>query len=388
MERASDVNGAGSDDKERLIDGLESAAQLTRLHVAPQPGAVDTSASMAPETTYFMPPAEPAEVGLPAGSMQSEAANTPPAVFGRYEVRRALGVGGFGAVYVGHDTQLDRPVAIKVLRAEPGRPAPDTGPLLQEARRLARLRHPGIVTVHDVGVQDGSLYIVSDYLDGLDLDRWLKSNRAAWTEAARVVAAVADALAHAHERLVVHRDIKPANIMLTADGTPVLVDFGLALDELGAGGREKGLISGTPWYMSPEQATGTAHRVDGRTDIYSLGVLFYQMRTGRVPFQANEPMELLRQVREDDPQPPRQLARDVPPEIERACLKALSKRPNDRYTTATDFAEDLRRAVQTAPHSASFAVSSPVAPSGESHAASPSWQIDSANRSSSQRRAR
>ena len=204
------------------------------------------------------------------------------------------------------------------------------------------------MTVHDVGVHEGQVYIVSDYLDGPDLGQWLKDNRPAWPEAARIAAAVADALAHAHARLIVHRDVKPANIILTADRAPVLVDFGLALDEAQAGGREKGVVSGTPAYMSPEQVAGTAHRIDGRTDIYSLGVVLYEMLSGRVPFRATNPAELLRQVRDDEPQPPRQLVRDIPPELERACLKALAKRLQDRYTTAADFAEDLRRVLQTA----------------------------------------
>jgi serine/threonine protein kinase/TolB-like protein/tetratricopeptide (TPR) repeat protein len=159
---------------------------------------------------------------------------------------------------------------------------------------------------------------------------------------------VADALAHAHARLIVHRDVKPENILLTADGAPVLVDFGLALDEAHAGGRSKGIVSGTPVYMSPEQAVGTAHRIDGRTDVYSLGVVLYELLTGRLPFQAEDTRELLRQVREDEPQPPRQLVRDVPPELERACLKALAKRQQDRYTTAADFADDLRRVLPPA----------------------------------------
>ena len=204
------------------------------------------------------------------------------------------------------------------------------------------------MAVHDVGVQEGQVYIVSDYLDGPDLGQWLRDNRPAWPEAARIAAAVADALAHAHARLIVHRDVKPANIILTADRAPVLVDFGLALDEARAGGDEKGIVSGTPWYMSPEQVAGTAHRIDGRTDIYSLGVVLYEMLTGRVPFRATAFPELLRQVRDDEPQPPRQLVRDIPPELERACLKALAKRQQDRYTTAADFAEDLRRVLPTA----------------------------------------
>jgi class 3 adenylate cyclase/predicted ATPase len=246
-------------------------------------------------------------------------------------------------VYLGHDTQLERPVAIKVLRTTSGLAQTETEAFLQEARRLARLRHPGIVAVHDVGVHEGQVYLVSDYLEGPDLGRWLRENRPAWPEAARITAVVADALAHAHARLIVHRDIKPANIILTADRSPVLVDFGLALDDDQAGGREKGMVSGTPWYMSPEQAAGTAHRIDGRTDIYSLGVVLYEMLTGRVPFRSARTLELLRQVREDEPQPPRQLVRDIPPELERACLKALAKRQQDRYITAADFAGDLGR---------------------------------------------
>src|SRR6516164_7693917 len=268
---------------------------------------------------------------------------TPPAAFGRYQVQGTLGAGGFGAVYLGHDTQLNRPVAIKVLHAEASPTQAEGEAALQEARRLAQLRHPGIVAVHDVGVHEGQVYIVSDYLEGPDLGRWLREHRPAWSEAARIAAAVADALAHAHARRIIHRDVKPANILLSADHAPVLVDFGLALGETQAGGAEKGVVAGTPEYMSPEQATGTAHRIDGRTDVYSLGVVVYEMLTGRLPFRATHLQELLRQVREDQPQPPRQLVGDIPPELGRACLKALAKRQDDRYFTAGDFAADLRR---------------------------------------------
>ena len=235
-------------------------------------------------------------------------------------MKRTLGAGGFGAVYLGHDAQLDRAVAIKVLHSQPSHASNQHDQFLEEARRLAKLRHPGIVTVHDVGVHEGRVYLVSDFLDGPDLGRWLRENRVAWPEATRIAAEVADALAHAHTRSIVHRDVKPANIILTADRMPVLVDFGLALDEAKAGGREKGVIAGTPWYLSPEQATGTAHRIDGRTDIYSLGVVLYEMLTGRVPFRAANPAELFRQVRDDEPQPPRQLVPSLPPELERTCL--------------------------------------------------------------------
>jgi class 3 adenylate cyclase/tetratricopeptide (TPR) repeat protein len=299
------------------------------------------------------------------------AADLPPAFLSRYQVRRTLGAGGFGTVYLGHDSQLDRPVAIKVLRAGSGPTPAEAERFLQEARRLARLRHPGIVAVHDVGAHGGSVYLVSDFLDGPDLGRWLKDNRPAWPEATRIAAAVADALAHVHAQLVVHRDVKPANIILTAGHAPVLVDFGLALDETQAGGSEKGMVSGTPWYMSPEQAAGTAHRIDGRTDVYSLGVVLYELLTGRLPFRATNPLELLRQVREDEPQPPRQLVPDIPPELERACLRALAKRQQDRYTTAGDFAADLRRVLQTAAEVSAPRQIPVETPAGESRAATP-----------------
>jgi class 3 adenylate cyclase/predicted ATPase len=285
--------------------------------------------------------------GSPAAPSSPSPAQPPPAAFGRYQVRRALAEGGFGDVYLGHDTQLDRPVAIKLLRAGSDPVQGEAEQALQEAKRLAQLRHPGIVAVHDVGVHDGRVYIITDYLDGPDLFDWLENNRPAWPEAARIAALVADALAHAHARLIVHRDIKPANIVLTAERAPVLVDFGIALDEAQAGGHKKGLVCGTPAYMSPEQAMGTAHCLDGRTDIYSLGVVLYEMLTGRVPFRAIDQLEQLRQVCDDEPQPPRQLVRDLPPELERVCLKALAKRQQDRYTTAADFAEDLRRLLPT-----------------------------------------
>jgi serine/threonine protein kinase/tetratricopeptide (TPR) repeat protein len=282
----------------------------------------------------------------PAAGPESKAAL--PESFGRYKVQRALGAGGFGDVYLGYDTELDRPVAIKVLRTAPNRSPHDCERSLQEARRLARLRHPGIVTVHDVGAHDGQVYVVSDYIDGPDLRAWLRSNRPTWPEAARITAAVAEALAYVHAQLTVHRDVKPANIILAADRAPILVDFGLALDDTRAGGNEKGIVSGTPWYMSPEQAAGTAHRIDGRTDIYSLGVVLYELLTGRLPFRASNPVELLRQIRDDEPQPPRQLIPEIPPELDRACLRALAKAQQDRYTTAADFAAELSRVLTTA----------------------------------------
>ena len=184
-----------------------------------------------------------------------------PSTLGRYEVRRLLGTGGFGAVYLGHDGQLDRPVAIKVLHGGAGQRA-DPERARQEARRLAQLHHPGIVAVHDIGVHEGTVYIVSNYLEGTDLRSWMQDHRASWQDATRIAIAVLDALGHAHERRVIHRDVKPANIILTAGRTPVLVDFGLALSEEQAGRGREGVPLGDPslHVARTGQGRGTPHR--------------------------------------------------------------------------------------------------------------------------------
>jgi class 3 adenylate cyclase/tetratricopeptide (TPR) repeat protein len=267
-----------------------------------------------------------------------------PTSFGRYQVRELRGSGGFGEVYIGFDLQLNRQVAIKVPRLKS---AGAEQRFLLEARQLAQLNHPGIVTVYDAGVQDGKFYIVSDYIQGITLHDWLNHHQPTWRDSARMTADVADALAYSHAHRTVHRDVKPENIILQDNRTPVLVDFGLAISDETPSDAELGYISGTPLYMSPEQAGGRGHRIDGRTDIYSLGVVLYRMLCGRLPFRAAETSEVLRQVREDAPQPPRQLIADIPPELERICLKAMANRQEDRYTTAGDMAQELRALLET-----------------------------------------
>lgn len=276
-----------------------------------------------------------------------------PTSIGRYQVRSRLGGGAFGVVYLGYDGQLDRQVAIKVpqvnaLQDSRGQFEED---FLSEARQLAKLSHPGIVSVFEVGIEDEVCFIVSDFVNGPDLNRWLKNHSPSWQESVRIVTSIADALAAAHSRSIVHRDVKPANVIMTerAEGwMPILVDFGLALSDSTAASLngQRGVIAGTPSYMSPEQARGEGHRIDGRTDVYAVGVVLYRMLSGRVPFEAPAIMELLRMVIEDEPRPPRQFVHNIPRELERICLKAMAKSLADRYTTAGDMARELRNLLQ------------------------------------------
>jgi serine/threonine protein kinase len=274
------------------------------------------------------PTTEPVTLGLPS-------------MIGRYRVEKVLGKGGFGIVYLAHDEQLQRSVAVKVPNREQIAGPEDAEAYLAEARILAGLDHPHIVPVFDVGTWEDCLpFVVSKLIEGSDLKEKIKDSRPSFIKSTALVATIAEALHYAHRKGLVHRDVKPANILIDTAGKPYVADFGLALKEEDFG---KGAgFAGTPFYMSPEQARGEGHRVDGRSDIFSLGIVFYELLTGRRPFRCESREELLDQIANVEARPPRQVDDVIPKELERICLKALCKVTWQRYTTARDMAEDLR----------------------------------------------
>ncbi|HWG45492.1 MAG TPA: serine/threonine-protein kinase [Gemmataceae bacterium] len=298
-------------------------------------------------------------MGRPQGQPQSEGLNStavedtasssssprlvPTFTLPGFELYEKLGEGGMGVVYRARDIRLDQPRAIKVIRAGIFAEEHVRDRFLREAKAVARLDHPGVVRIFSLGEHADILYICMEFLEGGSLRTRLRQGRLDIREAADLVRQLALGTQHAHENKVLHRDLKPANVLLAADGTPKVADFGLAKlldedDDL----TYTGAVMGTPPYMAPEQAEGRQTTIGERTDIYALGVILYECLAGRPPFRGEGRSETLELVKNQSPAPPRRFRAEVSAELEAICLKCLEKRPEDRYATAGELAADLQ----------------------------------------------
>jgi len=285
---------------------------------------------------------------------ESGPARKPPATLGKYEIGRVLGRGGMGVVYEAVDTQLNRKVALKLLisrpHAEPSQAEAERQRFVREAQLSAQLKHPNIVTVYETGVLKGRMYIAMELLEGQPFSKWCGQKGVTLPQKLAVLRDVALAVQYAHDKGVLHRDLKPENILVDADRRPAVMDFGLAKvmgANTGVSLTNDGFSVGTPAYMSPEQAQGSRN-VDARTDVYSLGVMLYEVLAGKKPFEGETALEIMMKASKGGVQPPSSSrVAPIDPMIDRALenisLKALEKNAKDRYPSARAFAEDLDR---------------------------------------------
>jgi tetratricopeptide (TPR) repeat protein len=296
-----------------------------------EPGPLpDESAKLHDPTT--VQPADSAVAPLPTSVVQ---------VAG-YEILGELGRGGMGVVYKARQLSLRRVVALKMILAGAHADSEELARFRSEAVVVARLQHPNIVQIHEIGEQDGRSYIALEFVEGGSLARKLAGKPLDGMQAAALVEVLARAMHYGHQRGVVHRDLKPANVLLTPEGTPKITDFGLAKHlESDSVRTRTGAILGTPNYMAPEQAAGRTREIGPAVDIYALGAILYEMMTGQPPFRGTTLWETLEKVGREDPVPPSRLQPGVPRDLETICLKCLAKQPSQRYHTALSLARDL-----------------------------------------------
>lgn len=267
--------------------------------------------------------------------------------YGRYRIVKELGKGSMGVVYQAHDPQIDRPVALKVLR--PDRVTSDTfrHRFLKEARAVGRLSHPNIVGIYDIGEDHGTVYISMEFLEGKPLSDLIQQETFTEAESVEVGIQVAEALDYAHRKGIVHRDIKPSNIIIQPDGQVKITDFGIAhVDDPEATQQtQAGEILGTPAYMSPEQVLG--QQVDGRTDLFSLGVILYELSVGHRPFRGETLATIFRAITNEDPPEPAREKATVSGTLSQTIMKCLDKTPDGRYATGKDLTEALKTCRRT-----------------------------------------
>ena len=302
--------------------------------------AIDGTVRPAADDATLMRSADEARA---AGRRAAERAGPAPTVEG-YEILHELGRGGMGVVYKALQTTLNRVVALKMILDAAHAGAEQRLRFRAEAEAIASLQHPNIVQIYDWGEQDGRPYFALEFIDGGSLDRRLAGTPLPPAEAVVLIETLARAMHVAHQRNIIHRDLKPANVLLSAAGAPKITDFGLAkqLDSQLAH-TMSGAILGTPSYMAPEQAAGKGAQIGPATDVYALGAILYETLTGRPPFKGPSAWDTMQQVISDDPVPPSKLQPKLPRDLETVCLKCLAKAPAQRYGSAMELAEDLRR---------------------------------------------
>ncbi|HXZ92040.1 MAG TPA: serine/threonine-protein kinase [Burkholderiales bacterium] len=272
-----------------------------------------------------------------------------PEKIGRYRILGELGRGAMGVVYRAEDPLLSRPVAIKtiIMSVDPDVRAEYERRFYQEAKAAGGLNHPNLITVHDIGREGDLVFMAMELLEGVELRQLMQQGRIELRTALEILAQVADGLAYAHERGVVHRDIKPGNVMVLAGNRAKVMDFGIARMRASDIHTQTGAVVGSPKYMSPEQVSGT--RVDGRSDIFSLGIVLYELAAGAAPFSAPDTAQFMHQIATATPPPPSALNERLPRVIDLIVARALEKDPEKRYQSAAEMAADMRSCLATLP---------------------------------------